>query len=87
LEEVAKVLKVPVEAIKNFDEQAAINVIANTFNDDSFSHNVFSPHGCTFNPIDKVVQLYDEKIALYERMLKDKEAMIEELKKLLNKGN
>ena len=43
LQQVAKVLKVPVEAIKNFDEQAAVNVIANTFNDESFSHNIFSP--------------------------------------------
>ena len=43
LQQVAKVLKVPVEAIKNFDEQAAVNVIANTFNDESFSHNIISP--------------------------------------------
>jgi len=83
LEEVAKILKVPVDAIKKLDDERAVNVIANTFNDESFSHNIFSPQGCTFNPIDKVVQLYDEKIALYERMLKDKEIMIEELKKMV----
>jgi transcriptional regulator with XRE-family HTH domain len=76
LEQVAKVLKVPTEAIKNFDELAAINVIANTFNDESFSHNVFHPLQCTFNPIDKLVELY-------ERMLKDKNEMIEKLQKLL----
>jgi hypothetical protein len=29
-----------------------------------------------FNPIEKVVELYDEKIALYERMLKEKEEAI-----------
>jgi transcriptional regulator with XRE-family HTH domain len=85
LEKIAAVLKVPVEAIKNFDEQAAINVIANTFNDTSFSHNIFHPHNCTFNPIDKIVELYDEKITLYERMLKDKDAMIEELRGLVKK--
>ena len=33
LEQVARALKVPVEAIKNFDEQAAVNIISNTFND------------------------------------------------------
>jgi hypothetical protein len=33
------------------------------------------------NPIDKIIALYDEKIALYERILKDKEVMIEELKR------
>jgi hypothetical protein len=76
LEDVAKALKVPAEAIKNFDDEAAVTYF-NTFQDNSkgdFNYN------CTFNPIDKVVELY-------ERMLKDKEAMIEELKKLLNKGN
>lgn len=31
LEQVAKVLKVPSEAIKNFDEEAAINIISTTF--------------------------------------------------------
>lgn len=77
LEEVAKALKVPVEAIKNFDEQAIFNIIGNTYHDSAASVN-YQP---TFNPIDKIVQLYDEKIALYERMLKDREMMIEELKK------
>jgi transcriptional regulator with XRE-family HTH domain len=76
LEQVAKVLRVPSEAIKNFDELAAINVIANTFNDDSFSHNIFHPLQCTFNPVDKVVELY-------ERMLKEKNEMIERLERLL----
>lgn len=85
LEKIAAVLKVPVEAIKNFDEETAVNIIANTFNDTSFSNNVFNPHSCTFNPIDKVVELYDEKIALYERMLKDRDGMIEELKNLFKK--
>lgn len=35
LEEVAKMLKVPAEAIKNFDEEAVVNIISNTFNDDA----------------------------------------------------
>jgi len=87
LEKIAAVLKVPVEAIKNFDEQAAITYF-NTFQDGSINNGHFSPHfdNCTFNPIDKVVQLYDEKIALYERMLKDKSDMIEKLEELLLKG-
>ncbi|MGN6352178.1 MAG: helix-turn-helix domain-containing protein [Parafilimonas sp.] len=83
LDEVAKALKVPVEAIKNFDEQAAINIIANTVtNYDNASVFNYYP---TFNPIDKIISLYDEKIALYERMLKDKDGMIEELRKLTSK--
>lgn len=80
LEHVAKVLKVPVEAIKNFDESSAINFISNTFSD--FKDNaVAMNYQCSFNPIDKIVELYQEKIALYERMLKDRDDMIDELKK------
>jgi len=85
LEEVAKILKVPVEAIKNFDEMAALNIISNTFtSNDTSTLNAINYYP-TFNPIEKIISLYDEKIALYERMLKDKEMMIEELKKLLSK--
>jgi transcriptional regulator with XRE-family HTH domain len=85
LEQVAKVLKVPAEAIKNFDEQAAVNFISNTFNNTSNDHSTFNAVNTnpTFNPIDKVVQLYDEKIELYERMLKDKNEMIEKLEKVI----
>ena len=55
LEQVAKVLKVPAEAIRNFSEEAAINIIANTFHDQSAAYN-FIP---TFNPIDKIIELYE----------------------------
>lgn len=73
LEQVAKVLKVPVEAIKNFDEEAAINVIGNNYHDNSTSNVNYH---CTFNPIDKIVELYDalvksekEKLELMQRIL------------------
>lgn len=76
LERIAKVLKVPVDAIKNFDEQAAINIISTNFT----SHDHSTMNGVnyypTFNPIDKVVELY-------ERMLKDKNEMIDRLEALL----
>ena len=74
LGDVAKILKVPVEAIKNFDEQAMINIVANTVtNYDNGSVINYYP---SFNPLDKMVELYEallkserEKIALLERML------------------
>ena len=78
LEQVAKVLKVPVEAIKNFDEEAALNFIGNTFNnhDNSATVNGYIVHYTpSFNPLDKIIELY-------ERMLKEKDDLIEELKKL-----
>lgn len=72
LAQVAKVLKVPVEAIKNFDEEAAINVIGNNYHDNSTSNVNYH---CTFNPIDKIVELYEalvksekEKVALLEKI-------------------
>ena len=73
LEQVARVLKVPGEAIKNFDEMAAINIISNSFHDEASAYS--ANYKCTFNPLDKVVELY-------ERMLKDKEILIEELRRI-----
>ena len=81
LEEIAAALRVTSDAIKGFNEDAAISIVANTFtSNDTSTLNGINPY-CTFNPIDKIIQLYDEKIALYERMLKDKEEMIERLGK------
>ena len=74
LEKIAGVLKVPVDALNNFDEEAAINVMSNTFNDSSVLNANYKP---TFNPIDKVVELY-------ERMLRDKQEMIEQLKAVID---
>jgi transcriptional regulator with XRE-family HTH domain len=85
LEKIAAVLKVPVKAIKNFDEEKANNFF-NSFHDNSVNNGAVYAFDSTFNPIDKIVQLYDEKIALYERMLKDKSDMIEKLEELLLKG-
>ena len=72
LDEVAKVLKVPSDAIKNFDEETAFNIIGNTYHDQASS--VYY----NFNPIDKMVELYD-------KLLKEKEEKIVLLEKLLNK--
>ena len=83
LKQISAVLKIPVEAFQNFDEEQAINIISNTFHDTQGLIN-YSP---TFNnnPIDKLIQLHEEKIALYERMLKEKDEMMARLEKLINK--
>ncbi len=82
LSAVAKALKVPEEAIKNFDEQAAVTYF-NTFNDNSFSNSsgTFHANNCTFNPIDKLVELFEENKKLYERLLASEREKIELLKK------
>ena len=83
LKQISASLKIPVEAFQNFDEQSAINIIANTItnNDNGAVYN----HNPVFQPIDKLVQLHEEKIALYERMLKEKDEMMVRLEKLINK--
>lgn len=86
LQQIAIALKIPVETIKNFDEEAAINVISNTFNNHDHSSSQFASvihNAPTFNPIDKIVELYDEKIALYERTLKEKDEIMMRLEKLI----
>ncbi|OPB99124.1 transcriptional regulator [Elizabethkingia meningoseptica] len=83
LEQVAKILRVPTEAIENFDEEQAVNIISNTASFDNCQQPAFFNNQPSFNPIDKVVELYDEKIALYERMLKEKDEMMVRLEKLI----
>jgi len=77
LEQVAKVLKVPVEAIKNFDEEAAIHNIQNNYDSSVINAGPSINYKCTFNPIEKIVELYEalvksekEKIEMLEKMLK-----------------
>ncbi|MDT3403790.1 helix-turn-helix domain-containing protein [Mucilaginibacter terrae] len=68
LEKIAKYLGVTSEAIKNFSDEAVVNYF-NTFNDSSVNHGAFGNYHCTFNPIDKIVELYNEKVVLLERLL------------------
>lgn len=83
LRQISNALKIPVEAFQNFDEEQAVNFISNTFDNGAVGYQKYE--SCTFNPIDKIVQLYDDKIALYEHMLKEKDEMMTRLEKLINK--
>lgn len=56
-------LHIPVEAIKNFNEEAAFNFVANTFNSHDTSIGGLA-YQCTFNPIDKLVELYERMLEL-----------------------
>ncbi len=74
LEEVAKALGVSAEAIKNFNDETVLNIISNTFNDSAMLNAV--NHQPNFNPLDKVVELYErlvqaekDKVAYLERLL------------------
>jgi len=73
LQLVANALEISVDAIKNFDENAIFsNINSNhTFHDSSSLNNNYH---CTFNPIDKIIELY-------EKVIRDKDEIIEMYKK------
>lgn len=70
LKDVAEALGVSVEAIKNFNDEVS------AFNIQNMNDNAQAIYQYNFNPIDKIVDLYDrllqsekEKIAILEAML------------------
>lgn len=82
LEKIATALNIPVEAITEVEGGTAINIISGPFHDSStsISSNNYYP---TFNPMDKILELSEEKNALYERMLKEKDRVIEMLQEMM----
>ena len=80
LDQVAKILKVPAEAIKNFDEEKAIFNIQNNY--DNANQNV----NYQFSPIDKWIEAVDDIKKLYERLLQSEKEKIEILQKLLDRN-
>ncbi|WP_342648561.1 helix-turn-helix transcriptional regulator [Mucilaginibacter sp. CSA2-8R] len=81
LDKVAKYLGVTTEAIKNFSDEAMVNYF-NTFNDNSFSNSngTFHANNCTFNPLDKLMEVVEENKKLYERLLQAEREKNEMLK-------
>ncbi|MDL2141953.1 helix-turn-helix transcriptional regulator [Flavobacterium tructae] len=79
---VAKALGVTVEAIKNFSEEAVFNYF-NTFNE-AVSGSNFGPQStCTFNPLDKVVELYERLVQAEKELVKAEKEKVEYLEKVL----
>ncbi|MEP6931921.1 MAG: helix-turn-helix transcriptional regulator [Flavobacterium sp.] len=77
IEEIAKALGVTVEAIENFSEESIFNFFNNFYDNSSISGAQGINNNCTFNPLDKVVELY-ERLAQSE---KDKNEYLEKLLK------
>ena len=76
LVKLAKALHITVDAIKKCNDEIAVNIISNTFHEQSVAYQY------NFNPIEKIITLYDEKIELYERMMKvvhDKSVLLEKI--------
>jgi len=83
MQRIAEILKVPAEAIKNFDERETINIISNTFNDDS--QNIVSPKNCTFNPLEKLMEAIEKNEKLYEKLLESEREKVALLERMLEK--
>ena len=82
LEQVAKVLGVTPEAIKNYSDEAIVNYF-NTFNEKVSNSNFGHHNTCTFNPLDKLLEATEENKKLYERLLAAEQEKITYLEKLL----
>lgn len=82
LEKVANALGVTKEGIENFNEEAILNIIGNTYHvDNSSAVN----YGCTFNPLDKLVEAYEENKKLYERLVQAEKEKVNYLEELLKR--
>jgi len=78
LTKIAEALGVTVEAIESFSEENVFNYF-NTFNDSVSNSNFGHNNICNFNPLDKVVELYErlvqaekDKVEYLEKLLKGK---------------
>ncbi|MFD2940513.1 XRE family transcriptional regulator [Flavobacterium notoginsengisoli] len=81
LQQISNSLKIPVEAFQNFDAEQAVNLISCNFSDNAMFNNKIEVFNN--NPIEEIKKLHEEKIALYERMLKEKDEMMIRLEKLI----
>jgi len=82
LKQISAVLKIPVEAFQNFDEEQAVNIISNTFNDQSNGYNYYPTFNV--NPVEKWIEALEEIKRLNLELLKAKDEQIKVLEKLLN---
>lgn len=76
--QIAQILGVTVDAIKNFSEESTINFFNDIHNNDFTESNGSLNFGsgentnnyeCTFNPLDKLIESQEENRKLYERLL------------------
>ena len=88
LEQIAEQLKVPADAMKNFDEEMAVFNIQNNYEGSNSGASSVSGgnqnYNCTFNPLEKYIEAIDENKKLYERLLQSEKEKNELLQKLLD---
>lgn len=78
LEEVANALGVSPEAIENYSDEAVFHNIQNNYDGSVIHSGPTVNYDCTFNPLDKVVELY-------ERLVQAEKDKVTYMEKLLDK--
>ena len=80
LNSIAEVLGVSAEAIESFSDEGVVNYFNNVYDND-ITDSIVNANAleCTFNPIDKIVELYErlvqaekDKVEYLERLMKGK---------------
>lgn len=76
LNKIAEALGVSAEAIKNYSDEVVLNNIQNNHEGSVIHSGPTVNHNCNFNPLDKVVELY-------ERLVQAEKDKVEYLEKLM----
>ncbi|OMQ11916.1 helix-turn-helix domain-containing protein [[Flexibacter] sp. ATCC 35103] len=83
--EIAKALGVTVEAIENFSEQSVFNFFNNFYDNSASNGQGASGPVFTFNPLDKMVELYERLVLAEKELVQAEKEKVAYLEKLLNK--
>jgi len=86
LAQISAALKIPVEAIKNFDEEAAIVNIQNNYEGANVGNGITNGT-VNINPLEKYIEAVDKIEKLYAELLKAKEEQIKLLKAISEKNS
>jgi len=72
LEQLAKAMNVPVDAIKDYSEEATINNIQNNYDSSQGAVNGGPYYDCQIGMVDKRLEVLEEKIAQLMKLLEKK---------------
>jgi len=82
LQQILALLNIPVSPLQNFDQEKTVNIIGNTFSDFKGTSSAINIRPVFNTPTEWIVKLHEEKMELYERMLKEKDEQIARLQRL-----